>query len=125
MISMDKDSLICDLAQYYNIYDYRQLPVRLVAVFSYGLPDESRIKRIMSGQNVTLEQQLLAGAYDRLSMLLWTKTKDGMRNVNRPKSVLVALTNTEEKNMKKQILFDSGEDFEKARAELLEKMKGG
>lgn len=44
MIQTDEDALICDLAETYQIYDYRQLPAYQVAVFSYGLRDDSRIK---------------------------------------------------------------------------------
>ena len=43
MIAIDEDALICDLAETYQIYDYRRLPVQTVAVFSLGLRDNSRI----------------------------------------------------------------------------------
>ncbi len=76
MIRFDEDALICDLAETYQIYDYRQLPLQMVAVFSYGLRDDSRIKMSISKQSVPLETMLLAGLSDRLSLLLWTKTKD-------------------------------------------------
>ena len=39
MIKQDEDALICDLAETYRIYDYRQLPLLQVAVFAYGLRD--------------------------------------------------------------------------------------
>ena len=40
MIKTDEDALICDLAETYRIYDYRQLPAYQVAVFSFGLRDD-------------------------------------------------------------------------------------
>ena len=64
MIVTDEDALICDLAETYNIYDYRRLPVLTVAVFSLGLRQNSRIKMIMSGNRITLEESLLACAVD-------------------------------------------------------------
>jgi len=44
MIKLDENALICDFAETYHIYDYRQLPPTRVAVFACGLRDDSRIK---------------------------------------------------------------------------------
>ncbi|MDG4868758.1 DUF5361 domain-containing protein, partial [Guyparkeria sp. 1SP6A2] len=77
MIKTDEDALICDLAETYHIFDYRQLPVNMVAVFSYGLKDDSRIKMIMNDQNISLENLLLAGISDKVGLLLWMNSKDG------------------------------------------------
>ncbi len=41
MISRDEDALICDLAETYQIYNYKSLPARLVATLSVGLRDDS------------------------------------------------------------------------------------
>lgn len=79
MISLDEDALVCDLAETYQIYDYKQLPLNQVAVFAYGLRDDSRIKQMMSDQIVPLETTLLASIVDRLSLSLWLQTKDGIR----------------------------------------------
>ena len=82
MINIDESSLICDLAETYKIYDYKQLPVSKVAVFSCGLRDESRIKQKLSGQNIPLNTLLLAGINDNLRLLVWAKTKDGQKGKN-------------------------------------------
>ena len=34
MIKTDEDALICDLAETYQIYDYKSLPAYMVATFS-------------------------------------------------------------------------------------------
>lgn len=108
MIATDENALICDLAETYNIYDYRSLPLRKVATFSVGLRDNSRIKMKMNGLKIPLNEILLAAAVDRLSLLLWTKTEDGMRNINRPKSILDELLGNDEKETEG---FDTPEDF--------------
>ena len=36
MIFTDEEALICDLAETYQIFDYRSLPVRTVATLSAG-----------------------------------------------------------------------------------------
>lgn len=98
MIVTDEDALICDLAETYHIYDYRRLPVLSVAVFSLGLRQNSRIKMIMSGNRITLEESLLACAVDRLSILAWQKTKDGSKGTNVPQSILEKLLGIESAN---------------------------
>lgn len=126
MIALDEDALICDLAETYQIYDYKQLPLNQVAVFAYGLHDDSRIKQMMSDQIVPLETTLLASIVDRLSLSLWLKTKDGQKGVNRPASIAELLTknNKEEGDKRDYLVFESGEDFENYRKALLAKTGG-
>ena len=126
MISIDEDALVCDLAETYQIYDYKQLPLTQVAVFAYGLRDDSRIKQIMSNQIVPLETTLLASIVDRLSLSLWLQTKDGQKGVNRPTSIAELLTKNhkEESDKRDYLVFESGEDFENYRKALLAKTGG-
>ena len=126
MISLDEDALVCDLAETYQIYDYKQLPLNEVAVFAYGLRDDSRIKQMMSDQIVPLETTLLANIVDRLSLSLWLKTKDGEKGVSGPDSIAGMLTkNHKEKSDERDYLvFESGEAFENYRKALLAKTGG-
>ena len=126
MINLDEDALVCDLAETYQIYDYKQLPLNQVAVFAYGLRDDSRIKQIMSDQIVPLETTLLANIVDRLSISLWLQTKDVQQGVNRPKSIaeLLKKNHKEESNERDYLVFESGEDFENYRKALLAKTGG-
>jgi len=117
MIKLDEDALICDLAETYHIYDHRQLPASKVAVFSLGLRDNSRIKKKISNQPIDFDRLLLAGISDKLSYLLWSKTKDGAKGRNKPKSILEMLT--EPKKQSNQLAFHSGEEFEQMRARIL------
>ena len=126
MINLDEDALVCDMAETYQIYDYKQLPLNQVAVFAYGLRDDSRIKQIMSDQIVPLETTLLASIVDRLSLSLWLQTKDGQKGVNRPTSIAEMLTKNhkEERDERDYLVFESGEDFENYRKALLAKTGG-
>ena len=126
MISIDEDALVCDLAETYQIYDYKQLPLNQVAVLAYGLRDDSRIKQIMSDQIVPLETTLLASIVDRLSLSLWLQTKDGQKGVNRPASIADQLIKRDksENDDKDYLVFESGEDFENYRRSLLAKTGG-
>ncbi len=122
MIKVDEDALICDLAETYQIYDYRQLPAQRVAVFACGLKDDSRIKLKISAQVVPLETLLLAGISDKLSTLVWFQTEDGQKGKNRPTSIMnlfMGVSNKKESN-KDVIIFNSGEDFAAQRQRLIQ-----
>lgn len=123
MIAVDEDALICDLAETYQIFDYKQLPATLVAVFSCGLRENARIKMRMNNQKVPTEILLLAGMNDRLSLLLWAKTKDGQKGKNRPKSLLEVFEQSSKQE--KEEIFNSGKEFEEARAQLIQEMAIG
>lgn len=113
MIQTDEAALICDLAETYRIFDYKSLPVDMVATFSVGLREDSRIKRKLSDMNHSLSTVLLAAICDGISMLVWLNSNDGHNGVNRPKSILSILLGNEENN-NKVMSFDTPEDFEKA-----------
>ena len=118
MIRTDKDDLICDLAETYHIYDYKALPVSLVASLVVGLREDSRIKMKLSGAKAPSEIILLASIIDRLSVLVWMQTKDAQKGRNRPKSLMISLFPKETK----ATVYKTGEDFEKARKKLIEGM---
>ena len=124
MIKLDEDALICDLAEVYNIFDYKQLPAYRVAVFSLGLSDSSRIKMKLANQAVNFETMLLAGIFDKVSLLFWSKTKDSESNKNRPLSV-VEMLNGKQTNTKEVVSFESGKEFEAERQRIINQAKGG
>lgn len=120
MIAIDEEALICDLAETYHIYDYKSLPLSRVAIFAVGLKGNSRIKMKMSGLKCPLDTLLLASVVDRLSVLVWQRTKDGADGRNRPESMLSRLLGTED-NRETEV-FSTPEEFERRREEIL---KGG
>ena len=70
MIAIDEYSLICDLAETYNIYNYRTMPPLQVAIFVCGLSPNSRIMRKVNNMKLPTNETLLVGIVDRLSMIL-------------------------------------------------------
>lgn len=117
MIRMDEDALICDFAETYHIYDFKRLPIKTVAALALGLKDDSRIKMKMSGAKAPTDILLLAAAVDRLSLLVWAKTKDAEKGRNRPKSILESISPAD----KDTTAYSSGEEFMKERERLLER----
>ena len=118
MLAADEDALICDLAETYGIFDYRALPVPLLATLAVGLRDNSRIKMRLCGSAVAQDTMLLAAAVDKLTFLAWAKTKDAQSGRNRPQSIWAALLGRE-KSKSAVVAFDTAAEFEAARAEIL------
>lgn len=114
MISIDEDALMCDLAEVYHIYDYKSLPVSLVATFSCGLRDESRIKMKISDTKVSLNTVLLTCILDKVNWIAWSKTEDGHRNANHPKSILSILLGQSDGD-KDVLVFNDSDDYESVR----------
>ena len=107
MIRLDEDALICDLAETYHIYDYRSLPLRLVATLSAGLRDDSRIKLKASDMQVGVDTIILAAIADNLTMLRMGFGK----KENRQKPFLFTEAIQGEKKEKVKA-FRSAEEFE-------------
>lgn len=123
MISLDEDSLICDLAETYHILDYRALPPRLVGVLCCGLREDSRIKMKISNMNANVDTLLHALIADKLQILIWQRTEDGAKGRNFPKSIYEKLINPqkEESNV---VAFSSGAEFDEFRKALMGKING-
>lgn len=121
MIALDENALICDFAETYHIYDYRKLPVKMAAIFASGLKKDSRIYMKKNDMQYTTDTMLLASMADSMAFLAWSKTEAAKENTGRPKSILQQMLKKEEKQ-NDVMIFANGEEFKKARKELL---KGG
>lgn len=114
-----EDNLICDLAETYGVLNYRALPVSLLATLSAGLRENSRCRMALSKMKVTTDTFLLAAAVDKLALLVWSKSEDARRGRNRPQSLVRAIMGEAPREHSDILSFDSGEDFEAARARIL------
>lgn len=126
IVKENEDALVCDFMQYYNISDWRSYSPFFIATLASGLPEDSRVMKILSGIKYPIDTMLLAVIADNLSLLWWAKTVDGQRNQNRPKSFVEILNGKDKKDEAKDIItFNTPEDFEKYRAELVERKENG
>ena len=92
MLNVCEDDLVCDLAETYHVFNWRELPPSLVATLSVGLSNDSRIKRRMANQVVAFNDLLMALLIDGVNLLVWQNTKDGAKNRNRPESLYKKFT---------------------------------
>lgn len=112
MIRADEDALVCDMAETYRVFDWRALPLRLAATLAAGLPGDSRSMRKLAGTEYSTQTLLLASAVDNLALLVWLNSSDGQKGVNRPKSIVAALTGQKEQS--EYMVFNSADDFRRA-----------
>lgn len=117
MIAIDEEALICDMAETYSVYDYKSLPVHLAAIFACGLRDSSRIKKRLADVNISTEELLLAGMFDRLNWLVWSKTRDGQQGIGAPVS-MTSLFLRRQQDREVECFNTSGE-YETRRRELI------
>ena len=117
MLAVDRTALICDLAETYGILDYKVLPVETLAALSVGLRENSRVKMKLSGAKVKPDFLLLAAAVDRLSLLVWSKTKDAEKGRKRPKSLVEVLNG--KKKESDVMAFNTAEEWERAKAKII------
>ena len=120
MIRDHEDDLVCDLAETYHVMEYRGLPPEKVAVLAVGLRDDSRVKMKIQNQPVPIDTLLLAGISDRIGLQLWSGSKDGQRNRNRPESIVEKLLQGQKNDNVKA--YRSASEFE---AEFLRITGGG
>jgi hypothetical protein len=119
LIINHNDDLICDLAEYYHIYDYETMPPLFIATLACGLRDGSRCISALNGTKMPLETLILAGISDKLALLVWFNSKDGQKNVNRPESLVDILSGNKTEEKKQIRGFDSGAEFEAARLQII------
>lgn len=115
----NEDLIICDLAETYNVIDYKKLPLSTVAILVYGLRDNSRLKMKIFKSKMETKDYLLAGIFDRLTLLVYANTKDAQKGRNKPK-LLLDMISKEKDNINS---FNSSEDFEKAKMRILKNIK--
>ena len=101
------DEFVCDMAEFYGILEPDALPPLTLAmkkILSIALA--LCLMLALAGRKTDTRTLLMAAAVDRLSLLAWMQTKDGVKGRNRPKSIAEMLTRDEEKAQKFSVPAD-------------------
>ena len=118
MIGIGKDELFCDLAETYGILEWEGLSAIKLATLSFGLSQDSRIYKKLTGRNLSQTNELIAAAYDAINMLVWLNSADGVSGANRPKSVLKILSG--ESSIENNVSgFMTADEFEAERSKFM------
>ena len=108
------------MAEYYGVFDWRALPIKTAATLCAGLRPESRTKQRLSGLFVRQDTIFLASIFDQVNVLRWMQTIDAQKGRNRPEPILPVILGIDKNTQAGEVLlFDSGEEFERARERLL------
>ena len=121
MIAYDEEAFVCDMAETYQIYDYRRVPCKLLGTLASGLRDSSRIKQKMAGITADPKTVLLASCLDALNLLVWMRTEDGQKGKNRPKPGAKSFRVKEEWKKPEHPNSLTIEEFEEIRRKTLKK----
>ncbi len=121
IIARYKSDMICDLAETYQIYDYKRVPGRLLGTLVAGLGVNSRIYQKIAGQKVPTDTVMLALIVDELRRL--TYLMDGNKHKKQPESMAARLVDKPEAD-DGRLSFSSPEEFEAYRAALLGEING-
>lgn len=112
MIHECEDLLICDLAETYHLFNYREVSPIVVASLLVGLRDDSRVKMHYSDTKITLDQMLMAMMVDSLKFISWTFTQEARRGKPyKQKSVLKTLQGEYESEKDDLESFSTVEEF--------------
>ena len=115
MISVGEDLLKCDMAETYQIYiiDWYDppFPISFLADLAQGLDENSRIKKKIINRKLTLTESLQAIMIDKLSILIWQKTKDGAKGRHMPESIYRKLEGLDKDAKDELQSFASEEEF--------------
>lgn len=107
------------MAETYGVFDYKSLDIELLSILVVGLPPESRIKQKLNTEKLGLTDTLLAGILDSLNHIAYML--QGKKHGKHPDSILEKLQNTKNNVEQKSVSFDTAEEFEQRRKELLER----
>lgn len=110
--------MICDLAEFYHILDWRKVPGRTLGALVVGLGPQSRIGMELAGIRATPDHIILGRIYDAVNILLYSMTKDAKTGSNKPESYADKFII--EKDKEEFEAYMNAEEFERARRELLE-----
>lgn len=107
MLAHHKSELICDLAEYYHILDYRRVPGRVLSTLAVGLRAESRIGMIREGIKADPPTIMLVKIYDALMQVFSSKG-------DKPKPLLNSFIIKQKSAKDTPMSFKSGADFHAA-----------
>lgn len=111
--------IICDLAEYYHIYNYENYDPLYIATLVRGLGGYSRLMRELAGNKYTEQERLTAKICDNLSVLIWQNTPDGHHGRNFPHMILDDMLGINDEKEYSHEVFDSIEEFFEARKKAL------
>ena len=110
-----EDELICDFAETYRIYNWRELPLKTAAILASGLSQDSRCMRKINGQKLRASEYTQLAILDELRIVRWLLTSDGAQGKNQPESMLQHLLEPQ----KKSVGYRTAEEFEATRQRII------
>lgn len=116
LVGRCEDELICDMAETYHVFNWRELPLRTAAILDSGLHQDSRCFRKLNGQKLRSTEYVQFAILDELRLIRWLNTADAAKGKNRPEPVLQSIL---EPRRPKTVGFRTPEEFEAIRQKII------
>lgn len=108
MYQLDKDALLCDLAEVYGIFDFRAVPLKTLSILACGLRSDSRIRMKIDGINELRNLEIMAHIADELALIRFFLTRSKKSD---PLPELFTDHLITERSEGSQVVFESGKAF--------------
>lgn len=119
MVGRCEEELICDMAETYHVFNWRELPLKTAAILASGLPQDSRSRMKLSGQKLKTTESMLLALLDDLRTLTWAFLQaHSETKIPAPRSVLKQAL--EHDQQPKVLSFRTPEEFELRRRQIIE-----
>lgn len=120
MVVTDEDAVICDFLQYYQVMDYRALPLGKAAILACGLPADSRIMKALAGSKYTNSEIYQMMITDELRFISYMYRKIHFTGKHTPPERLIERLVTGKRTGDSDTeVFDTPEAFEAARNKII------
>ena len=117
LVGRCEDEFICDMAETYHVFNWRELPLKTAAVLASGLHQDCRSFRNLYGQKLRSDEYIQLAILDELQYIKWLLTKDAAKGKNRPESILNKMLGA---NTRQKVSgFSTPEEFEATRKKIM------
>lgn len=114
-VKNNEDALICDLAETYQIYDWKSYHVSFIAILAAGLRQNSRSRMALDSVQADLNGSLLAIIHDDLQNLIYvTQSAHSRKKLKKPEYITDKIIHGVHKQATEYQGYESSEDYEKA-----------
>ena len=119
MLGLDRDAVICDLAETYGVLDYKALPVKTLATLCAGLHEDSRIRMRMADCQEVAPSFALVRISDTLTVINYMLASLGSKDAPSLPALYQDIMIGKHKP-KQATGFSSIQEFEEARKRIVD-----
>lgn len=119
LVGRCEEEFICDMAETYHVFDWRELPLKTAAILASGLSKDSRCARKLNGTKISGVEYSLLAILDELRMLSWGFiSAHSDQKIPKPQPILTQMLQQDQRP--KILSSRTPEEFEARRRKIIE-----